>query len=92
MAGMKKVFDITDRGYRIRAYWGKPSDAKVTIHKGKELYKKFTYPAYKVFNLAAHFGDIVDGILDEQEKCGFAMAGHNGLGGVVMPKETTDAP
>ena len=65
MAGMKKAFDILDRGYRIRAYWGKSSDAKITIHKGKELYKKFEYPSYKIFNLAAHFADIVDGIVEE---------------------------
>ena len=84
---MKKVFDITNRGYRIRAYWGKPVDARITIYKGNKLYKEFKYPAYKIFNLAAHFDDIVDGIIEENEKQGFAIAGSDGVGGGVMPLE-----
>ena len=62
MSEMKMAFDIENRGYHIRAYWDESSAAKVTIHKGDELFKEFGYPAYKIFNLAAHFSDIVDGI------------------------------
>ena len=88
MSGFTKAFDITDRDYRIRAYWGtKANYARVTIHKGKELCKKFRYPAYKIFNLAAHFRDIVDGLEAENARRGFEIAGSDLLGGHVMPKE-----
>lgn len=83
------AFNITERGYRIRAYWGEASDAKVTIHKGDELFKEFEYPAYKIFNLAAHFSDIVDGIIADDVNSGFAVAGSTGLGGCVMPQEVS---
>ncbi len=87
MSKMKIAFDIENRGYRIRAYWDEASDAKVTIHKGDELFKEFEYPAYKIFNLAAHFPDIVDGIISDEIEKGFAIAGSDGLGGCVMPQE-----
>lgn len=87
MSEMKVAFDITERGYRIVALWGESSDAKVTIHKGDELFKEFEYPAYKIFNLAAHFSDIVDGIIADDVNNGFAVAGSTGLGGCVMPQE-----
>lgn len=81
------IIDVENRGYRIMVYWGESPDSKVTIHKGDELFKEFEYPAYKVFNLLAHFPDIVDGIISDEIEKGFDFAGSDGLGGCVMPRE-----
>jgi hypothetical protein len=87
---MKLAFEKTDRGFTIKAYWGDCADAEVEITRDGNTFKKFTYPSYKIFNLEAHFGDIVDGFLSSDELSGFRVAGSAGLGGVVMPQ--TQAP
>jgi hypothetical protein len=60
----KAVFDSSthpDRGFTVKAsYLLKPEgEALVEIFKDGNPYKRFLYPAYKVFNIAAHFPDIV---------------------------------
>lgn len=56
-----------DRGYTIRAsYLKEPhrGDALIEIFKDGNPLRTFTFPAYKIWNLAAHFKDIVDCLLD----------------------------
>ena len=62
----KLVFEREDRGYTVRAWYrDAPSgDARVEITRGEEKVKTFDYPAYRVWNIAAHFADIVDDLLD----------------------------
>ncbi len=68
MGERKAVFDISLRGYRIRAFYRgeKDQNADIQIDKGEEPFKSFEYPAYRIWNLAAHFDDIVNN-LNEQE-------------------------
>ena len=80
----KPIFDIKDRGFRVRAWYlkeklnGIQSNAlvKITKNDGK-LYRRFKWPAYKIFNIAAHFQDIVDGELEKtnDKLSGYRIAG-----------------
>lgn len=85
----KPDFDIKDRGFRARA-WGdydkKNGDALIEIQKDGKIYKEFKYPAYKIWNIAAHFQDIGDGEL-ENDDIGYKIAGSTGFSGVVMPEK-----
>ena len=72
------------KGFNIRAYWGDESNARIEIIKDGKLYKEFSYPSYKIFNLQAHFEDIVDGELENSDE-GYKIAGSTGLGGTIMP-------
>jgi len=52
-----------DRGYTIKAIYLKPphsGDALVEINKDGEKVREFLFPAYKIYNLQAHFSEIVD--------------------------------
>ena len=72
-----------DRGYTVRAsYLKEPhkGDALVEIFKDAQRLRQFTFPAYKIWNIAAHFKDIVDGEI-EKSSSGYAMAASDGLGG-----------
>lgn len=61
MTKEKLVFEIEDRGYTCKAYYLKDSgDALIEIFKDEKLLREFTFPAYKVYNISAHFNDIVD--------------------------------
>lgn len=55
------------KGFNIKAYYGDGKDARIEIIKDGEIYKEFLYPAYKIFNLSAHFRDIVDGELEKSD-------------------------
>ncbi len=63
------AFELTeaDRGYTARArYLTEPRDqALVEIFKDGTLVRSFHYPAYKVWNIAAHFSDIVDSEIEQ---------------------------
>ena len=72
-----------DRGYTVRASYLKDphkGDALVEILKDGQPHRSFTFPAYKVWNIAAHFHNIVDGEI-EKSASGYAMAASDGLGG-----------
>ena len=47
------------------------------------------YPAYKIYNLSAHFSEIVDSEINNDTR-GYEIAGSMGFGGVVMPKEVKE--
>jgi hypothetical protein len=83
----KPDFEITDRNYKVRA-WGNykedSRDALIEIQKDGEAYKEFEYPSYKIWNIAAHFRDIVDSEIAENDR-GYRIAGSTGFGGVIMP-------
>jgi len=79
------------KGFKIAAwYLTEPvGDCLVKITKGSDLIREFLYPAYKVWNIAAHAEEIID---SEIERCmeGYQRAGSDGLGGGVMPKPVND--
>ena len=76
----------SDRGYTMRvSYLKEPNnaDALVEIFKDGAQVRQFTFPAYKVYNLQAHFRDIVDGEIDKNTH-GLSLAAWNGIDGVFI--------
>ena len=74
----KPIFDIEDRGFRVRTWYSDDDsgDALAEIRKKGKFYRIFKWPAYKIFNIAAHFGDIVDNELKDSDKLkGYRIAG-----------------
>ena len=88
---IEPLFDIKDRGYNVKAWYLKDTenskgDSLVEITKEGKIIKSFIYPSYKIYNIAAHFKDIIDSEI-ENNNIGYQIAGSNGLGGCVMPQE-----
>ena len=84
-------FDITDRGFNVKCWYVKDTleskgDALIEIRKNSNLIKEFLYPAYKIWNIAAHFSDIVDSEIAQNQE-GYKIAGSTGLGGCIMPEK-----
>lgn len=74
-----------DRGYTVKAsYLKEPNkgDALIEIFKEGKLIRNFLFPSYKIWNIAAHFADIVDGEI-KKSSSGYEMAASTGLGGFV---------
>jgi hypothetical protein len=69
-----------DRGYSVKAsYLSEPKgEALIEIFKGGEKLRWFLFPAYKVWNIAAHFSDIVDSEI-AGNKVGYDMAAWTGF-------------
>ena len=91
----KPVFEIEDRGFTCRAWYLEDTpeskgDALVEISFGGTVLRTFEWPAYKIWNIAAHFSDIVDGELSktDQER-GYRMAAWNGISGAVLYDPST---
>jgi len=93
IAGLKEetVFDINERGFNIKAYYLKNSEelgikgeALVEVTYNNKVVRRILWPAYKIWNIAAHAHDIVDAELsmDDKER-GYSIAGSDGLGGNV---------
>lgn len=80
-------FDINDRGFNVRAWYledaeASKGDALIVVKYGDTVLREFLFPAYKIWNIAAHFSDIVDGELSkDDESRGYAIAASDGLGG-----------
>jgi len=81
----KPVFDINDRGFNAKAWYlidvpESKGDALIEISKDGELLRQFIFPSYKIWNIAAHFTDIVDGELSKENKeRGYNIAASTGL-------------
>ena len=81
----KPVFDFTDRTYNVKAWYAvntetEKGDAIIEIKKDGHIIREFIFPAYKIWNIAAHFSDIVDGELEKLAQ-GYQVAASDGLGG-----------
>ena len=70
------VFELEERGYKVTVWNLKDNkgDAVVEITRGEELIREFLFPAYKVYNIAAHFSDIVDSEIQKNDT-GYRIAG-----------------
>ncbi len=81
----KPVFSKNDRSFNVKVWYLEDTseskgDALVEIRKDKKLLREFLFPAYKIWNIAAHFRDIVDGELSkENKKKGYKIAASTGL-------------
>lgn len=90
----KEAFDFEERGYHFTAWYlvEPKGEALVEISKDGEVVKSFLWPAYKIWNIAAHSHDIING-LEEKSDSGLRVAGSDGLGGNVYPNtETANDP
>lgn len=70
-----------NRGFTLKAsYLKEPhrADALVEVRKDGGLLREFLFPAYKIWNLAAHFDDIIDGEL-EGNNSGYQAAAWTGF-------------
>lgn len=74
----------TDRGYTIRALdIGEKADYFIEIMKDGSVIRSFLFPAYKVYNLQAHFSNIVDSEI-AKDSHGYAMASSTGFNGMFI--------
>ncbi len=69
-----------DRGHTIKvSYLKEPKgEALVEIFKDKNPIRQFLFPSYKIYNLQAHFSDIVDGEIANNDD-GYKLAASTGL-------------
>jgi hypothetical protein len=79
----KEVFASkeADRGFAVKAFYlqePNDGDALVEIFKDDQPYRRFLFPAYKIWNIAAHFSDIVDGEI-AGDNSGYDLAGWTGF-------------
>ena len=73
-----------DRGYTMRVSYLNPpadADALVEVMKDKVVVREFLFPAYKIYNLQAHFGEIVDSEIEKNDN-GYRQAAWCGIGPV----------
>lgn len=85
------LFNLSDRGFNVKAWYAtntedSKGDAIIKLRYNGKLVKELLYPAYKIYNIAAHFSDIVDSEIRNDDR-GYKIAGSTGLGGTVMPIE-----
>jgi hypothetical protein len=78
----KVAYEGDERGYHFKAsYLTEPKgDALIEISKDGKIVREFLFPAYKIWNIAAHRHDIVDS-LEQDSDHGIYVAGSDGLGG-----------
>lgn len=92
----KVAFDTSeqpDRGYSARAsYLKEPNDrdALIEIFKDGLLIRRFLFPAYKIYNIPAHFKDIVDGEIEHSDS-GYIAAAWDGISGATILSPVVEA-
>ncbi len=68
------AYDTKDspyQGFHVRAsYLKAPNDrdAWIEIFRDGEPWRSYYYPAYRIYNVAAHFSDMIDEVLDDDKK------------------------
>ena len=77
------AFEGEKRGYFFRATYLKipKGDALIEISKDGRIVREFLFPAYKIWNIAAHTDDIIDGLENDNDS-GLAIAASTGLDGL----------
>lgn len=73
------------RGYTCSVSYLLPpnkEDALVRLFKDGTIVREFLFPAYKIYNIQAHFRDIVDSEIAGNVN-GYTMAASTGLEGLV---------
>jgi hypothetical protein len=77
----------TYHGFTVRASYLKSpkGDALIEIFWCKVPWRKFLYPAHKIWNISAHFEEIVDGDLDGHDG-GYRAASWNGITPIGEPQ------
>ena len=71
-----------DRGFTVKAFYlegPNHGDALVEIYRDSQPYRRFLFPAYRIWNISAHFSDIVTSEIDGNCS-GYVLAGWDGIG------------
>jgi hypothetical protein len=92
MTKEKLAYETHLRGFDLKMwYLEKPNngDALIEIFKSGKPHREFLFPAYKIWNIAAHFEDIVIGEL-ENNTTGYEMAAWDGISGATIISPTED--
>ena len=78
----KIAFGGDEQGFHFKGtYLKEPrGEALIEILKDGKTVKEFLFPGYKIWNIAAHAKDIVDGLIQNSDE-GLYIAGSDGLGG-----------
>jgi hypothetical protein len=74
------------KGFNIHCWRlkGNPhKDVLIEIWKDGKILREFLYPAYKQYNLQAHFEDIVEGEL-QNSTSGYEAASWNGITNAII--------
>ena len=84
----KLAYEEKYKGFNVQCWYllgkeGDAGDALIRITRGRKLVRKFLFPAYKVWNIAAHFSEIVESEL-AGDIDGYGNAASAGIGGSVF--------
>jgi len=87
----KELFNIDDRKFNLKAWYLKDTetekgDALIRLTREDGSFKEMIYPAYKIWNIAAHSQDIIDSEINGDVQ-GYLIAGSTGLGNYVLPQQ-----
>ena len=66
----KQAFKVQYKGFIVTAFYDaepKAQDAHIVITRDGVPFKEFKYPAYRIWNIAAHFPDMVDAELESEQ-------------------------
>ena len=55
MTSEKEAFKVEHKGFVAVGYWGDGADGRVVVTRDGKPFREFTYPAYKIFNIAANW-------------------------------------
>lgn len=81
------------KGFTVKSWYLKEpnyGDALIEIFKDGQLHRFFKFPAYKIWNIAAHFHDIVEGEIANSTR-GYKMAAWNGISVIInLEKEDSE--
>ena len=58
------AFEKSYRGFTVRAFYTDGQSAHVDIDRAGQPFRTFDYPSYRIWNIAAHFTDMVDEFLE----------------------------
>lgn len=59
----QEAFKVEHRGFIATAFYAQGQDADIVVTREGALYKEFKYPAYRIWNIAAHWRDMVEEVL-----------------------------
>lgn len=89
----KPLFDMDDREFNVKAWYlenteDSKGDALIELRYKDKVVRELIFSAYKIYNIAAHFSDIVDGEINNNGR-GYAIAASDGLGGFTPITDVT---
>lgn len=66
------AFVVEHRGFTVKAFYRPATDQKADIEvtRNGEMFNRYEYEAYRIWNIAAHFSDSVDQRLRDEDEAG----------------------